>query len=482
MPIDLYRTRWLGRLLRRPFFQRGLQLVLLGGYIALVVLGLGQDAIPGVPELHPRMYTHATTLLFWVVWLMGLVLVVPALGRAWCGVCPLGFLTDWVGRRGLGLAWPRWIRSSAGMLGVFAGGVAAVIWADVHMSPHGTAALIGCVALIALGSAFIWRRSAFCKGLCPVGSVLHLYSRHAPVAVRPIDRSACRSCADRSCTTPRADWRRWDLGNLVAHWKVYRAGCPVALYPPDMDAGACLICLRCVRNCSRGNLGVFFGRKPEFRPVDRPRGVLLALVLGLVSVALLRTWPALRDAVTPGMFPPGWFSSLWVVLAIPLILLVGPAVLEAAVDWLRGLPSSRPDPSGSPHSAPPQPTFGVRQRAVARLPAFVGPVLGAHAALALVKLNAKAAYLPYLAYDPAGASTYLAIRVAAILPQPDLILPLGLLRWLAVVCLGLGVVGGVRAAWSHWPRPLGMARSTLYGLSFVLATGLLGAALVHWLF
>ncbi|MDF1555297.1 MAG: hypothetical protein P1P84_19660 [Deferrisomatales bacterium] len=50
------------------------------------------------------------------------------------------------------------------------------------------------------------------------------------------------------------------------------------------------------------------------------------------------------------------------------------------------------------------------------LPAFVGPLLGAHAALALVKMNAKLAYVGYLFYDPFGASTYLAIRVAKTLP------------------------------------------------------------------
>jgi hypothetical protein len=112
----------------------------------------------------------------------------------------------------------------------------------------------------------------------------------------------------------------------------------------------------------------------------------------------------------------------------------------------------------------------------------VGPVLGAHGALALVKLNAKAGYVPYLFYDPRGASTYLAIHVAQTLPVPDLLLPLGVLRWAALVVLGLGVLGGTREALKGWRRLPGGAERAAPVLAFVALSALFGAALVHWLF
>jgi len=108
--------------------------------------------------------------------------------------------------------------------------------------------------------------------------------------------------------------------------------------------------------------------------------------------------------------------------------------------------------------------------------------LGAHAALALVKLNAKAAYLPYLFYDPTGASTYLAIHASRLLPVPDLLLPLALLRWLALGCLALGVLGGVREFGRSRGTPGGGVALALYAGSFAAVAGLLGATLVHWLF
>ncbi|MDF1555295.1 MAG: hypothetical protein P1P84_19650 [Deferrisomatales bacterium] len=116
------------------------------------------------------------------------------------------------------------------------------------------------------------------------------------------------------------------------------------------------------------------------------------------------------------------------------------------------------------------------------LPAFIGPLLGAHAALALVKLNAKLAYVNYLFYDPLGASTYLAIRVAKSLPTPDLLIPLPQLRWLALACFALGTTAGICEAWRRWAwrEPDGVAAG--YGISFALVSVLLGATLVHWLF
>lgn len=482
MPLDLLRAPLTGSLLRRPYLQVALQVVFLAGYTGLVALGWGLDAIPGVPEAHPRIYTHATTLLFWVVWFMGLVLLAPLTGRAWCGVCPLGATVDWVGRRGLGLDWPRWLPAGAGMLALFAGGVAAVVWGDMHKSPAGTAAFVAAVGAVALGSAVLWRRSAFCKGLCPVGSALHLYSRHAPLAIRPRDPAACRSCADRSCTATKGSWRRWDLGNLVVQRRRYGAGCPVALYPPNMDMGACTLCLRCVRSCSRQNLGLFLGRRPEPRPLDRPRALLLVLLAGLVLLALLRTWPAARDALTPGAFPPAWAAALWLGLALPVALLLAPALLAAAAAGLGGREAPAPS-AGAVPAAPPAPGRAAFWPAVlTHLPAFVGPLLGGHAALALVKLNAKAAYLPYLAYDPRGGSTYLAIHVAKTLALPDLLVPLAALRWAALACLALGATGGVREALRRWPRPWSRLPTALYALSLAALVGLYGAALVHWLF
>ncbi len=484
--MDLSRARLAAAVVRPAWPQRLVQAGLLFGYGALVVLGWGRDAIPGIPDLHPRMYTHVTPLLVWVVGLMGLVLVVPAAGRAWCGVCPLGAATDWLGRRGLGLGWPRWVRSGAGAVVAFATGVGAVVWGDVHQSPHGTAVVLAVAAGVAVASALVWRRSAFCRGVCPVGGVLHLYARHGPVEIRPADPARCAACSGHGCVATQGQWRRWDVGRWVVHRRTARAGCPVALYPPRMDPAACLLCLRCVRSCPDGNLGVYWGRKPATRPLDPARAAVLAAVTGLVAFALLRTWPDARIGLTPGVLPPPWWSAVWLGVGLPAALLGIPWVVGRAVAALAGRRAPPPPDGASPGPAGPRLAAERGRKALAYLAAFVGPVLGGHAALAVVKLNAKAGYLPYLVYDPLGAETYVAIHVAGLLPLPDLLVPLAVLRWLAVAVLVVGCWAGGRELW----RLLGARGgetgpavvSGLYAASWLGLVALLGAALVHWLF
>lgn len=481
LTVDLWRaslSRWV---LRGPWVQRLCQWGLLAGYAALVALGWGYDAVPGVPVAHPLLYTHAATLLFWVVWFMGLVLAVPVVGRAWCGVCPLGFVADGLGRRGLGLAWPRRLRSGALLPLGFLTGVGAVVWGDAHKSPHRTAVFLAVVGAAAVLSALVWRRSAFCRGLCPVGGVLHLYSRYAPVVVRPVDGALCSCCADRSCTNRRGGWRRWDLGNWVVQRKVFASGCPVALDPPTMDATECVLCLRCLRECSRQNLGVFWGRGPEERMVGRPATVLAVVLAGLVTLALLRTWPAAKEFLTPWSAPPDWVSFLWLGVALPGVALLGPSVWTVVWSALCG------SSTAAPRQGLPVPARRVKaprrlfwEVAGRHVPAFVGPVLGAHGALALVKLNAKAGYVPYLAYDPLGVSTYLAVHLSRTLALPDLLLPLPWLRWCALALWGVGAAAGARAAVRGWPRE-GGAWAT-HAFCFAAFSGLLGAALIHWLF
>ncbi len=478
--MNLMRMPLLGGLLRSPILQRTLQLVLLAGYLALVVLGLGQDGIPGVPDLHPRMYTHATTLLFWVVWLMGLVFLAPLAARAWCGVCPLGYLTDVMGRRGLALRWPRWVRSGWGTLALFGLGVLAVVRFEAHRSPHLTALLIGAVGVVAVCSALLWRRSAFCKGLCPVGSVLHLYSRYAPLRVLPVSAEGCHDCGHAGCVIRRRQWRRWDVGRWVVQRQVSRGGCPVALYPPDMDTGACLLCLRCVRNCPEGNLGLFLRSTGERRPLDPTRVGTLVVVLGLVAYALTRTWPVLQRWLVAGGDPSGDIAGVWLVLGFPALLVCAPGVISAGLYRLRGQEVPRPGARVKPE--PPATRTALAREKLGRwvLP-LIGPLLGAHAALALVKLNAKGGYLPYLFYDPQGASTYLAVHVARVLPQPDLLVHLPVLRWVAVVTFAVGLAAGVHQALKSWKGDPAMSM-VLYAASFVAVSGLLGGALVHWLF
>jgi polyferredoxin len=501
MAKDLYRAGALKTLLRNPLPQRLLQWGFLVALAALIYAAWGRERLPGIDDPFPLIYTHATTLLFWVVWFMGIVLAAPLVGRLWCGVCPLGYLSDRLGRIGLNLRWPGGAFKYLPVLTVFTLGVAAALFFDAHKSPHQTAVLVGASTILAAVTGLIWKRSLFCGRLCPVGLVLSLYSRHAPLKVATHDDETCKSCTKRECASRKGRWTRWDAGTLVVHKKTFSSGCPVALDPPTMDNNQCLLCMECVRSCPNGNLGLFAGGAPNAKrsPLTGTGAMLLPFLAGLVALALVRTWPALRDAVAPGAYPATEVWGLWFGAVLPLVFLLAAPLAVWLGERTRGRDVDLPTPKNDGEAEEkPGPTPKQQHRAhtfwqlAGRLCApFAGLVLGGHAALALVKLNAKVSYLPYLFYDPLGSSTYQAINIAGTLDMPELLIPLEVVKYLAFALLALGTFFGVREIRWAWlgsstendgAGRINTAALLLALVGFGALLALYGATLYHWLF
>lgn len=446
----------------------------------LVAAAWGRTSLPGIDDKFPLLYTNAATLLFWVVWFMGIVLLAPLAGRAWCGVCPLGLISEKTGGIGLNLQWPGRATRAVGVLSVFLAGIGAVLLFDAHKSPHLTALTVGGATLLALLSGLLWRRAAFCGFLCPVGVVLSLYGRYSPLKVAPLDREKCGGCADRSCMKRESSWKRWDLGSLVIHKKKWSGGCPVALDPPTMDASECLNCLYCVRNCSQANMAVLYGRRTSSEPLKIVQLALLAPLAGLVLLVLVRTWPDVRDQLAPGVFPAQWLWGLWYGLAIPLFAIFCGALIHRLSE--KAAPANAPEPIGeTPGRAPKSGARGLAWAAARIAAPFAGPVLGGHMGVALVKLNAKAAYAPYLFYDPTGVTTYMAIYVTKALALPPMVLAMPWVRGLSWTLMAAGIGFGFWDAARLWRAPLsGFAR----GFAWLALTGLsalYASLLVHWL-
>lgn len=480
MANDLYRQRTFGALMRPPSIQGAARWLLLLLLFLLVGVAWGREKLPGVADAFPLLYTNAATLLFWVVWFMGIVLLAPLLGRAWCSVCPLGLVSEKVGRLGLNIPWPGNVWRRLAVLSVFAAGLSAVLVYDAHKSPHLTALTVGGAALLALGSGFVWRRAAFCAFLCPVGTVLSLYGRYSPLKIAPLDPERCKGCASRGCTARSSSWKRWDLGSLVIHKKTYAGGCPVALDPPTMDASDCLGCLYCVRNCDKDNLAVFYGRRTSYAPLKGAGLLLLAPLAGLVLLVLVRTWPDARDALAPGVFPAQWVWAAWFGLALPVAAVFTGAFFHRLGE--KAGPTEAGEPTGvTPGRAAAKEELGFLWAAGRIAAPFVGLALGGHMAIALVKLNAKAAYAPYLFYDPTGATTYLAVYVTKALALPPMVLAMPVVRGMAWFVMALGIGFGAWDAARLWRAPLGKGARVASAILFVALAALYSALLVHWL-
>ena len=475
MLIDLTRREWLRRIIRNPLFPAVIQWSALAALVLLVVIGWNYHGIRGVELPDPLVYTSLTTLAFWVVWLMGLIFLVPLIGRLWCTVCPLGYINDILGRFAPRLRWPAALRnhSPAALLLVFYNVLVTVV--AVNHYPDYTARLIlGILAFLVL-VGFLFKGRVFCGHLCPIGTMVGVYSRVAPWRLGVRDRQVCRDCSSKACFLGEEKGYLWSTPLFRATIPLKRPGCQVDLFPPEMEEETrCVMCTQCVKNCPYDN--VSWGTRPFLGGLVRPgipnlsEAFFIAFLLGTVTSMFLRVWPALNRSVTaPGralasaLFPPGSSSGetvslLWLYALLPLLILGGLSLLT----WFLANSSLRAREETAAEAPRFSLSFGIssREERAARETegwmgrrlrpsgilstfslAFVPLVLSAHVAAALVKLNEKISYLQGTLWDPTGVKFYLAIHKIGRMTAPSAVLPLWLVRWIAagLVVLGLAV-------------------------------------------
>jgi polyferredoxin len=222
--------------------------------------------------------------------LLGIVVMSVVLAKSFCShLCPVGALSEWLGRLGqrlLGRTWqpPRWLdiplRSLKYLLLAFfvwatwvAMDVAAVRAfldspynrvADVKMGlffANASRVTIAVLGVLVVGSVLI--RDLWCRYMCPYGALLGFFGRLAPFKVTR-DPSTCTDC--RKCT------------------KV----CPARLPVHAMTRVAsveCTSCQDCVAACPiKDCLAVRMAPAPAPRPLLRPMlavAIALAVYLGV---------------------------------------------------------------------------------------------------------------------------------------------------------------------------------------------------------
>ena len=284
---------------------------------------------------HPSF--NFATVFTWVVWWGALLLSFVALGRAWCLVCPLGALGEWMQRlslwrrvpytAGYHFRWPRPLRNMGLATVLFVG----FVWLDngygMSNSPRMTAGLI---VVIALGAAWIglfFERRAFCRYVCPITAFIGLCSLFSVFELRSRDVGTCRSrCQSKDCF--RGNDRHY--------------GCPMGEFPGGaMDTNLhCILCTECIKGCPHDNIAIRF-RPPgrDLWALRRPQldGAFAAVVVvGMATVlplVLLILLPPVRRslaAILPAGAPPNDLPRL---AAVGLLFALG---IGAAVGLVWG--------------------------------------------------------------------------------------------------------------------------------------------------
>jgi len=495
---NLLQWRGLGALLLSPWPLRLCRLGLFALLLGMLAWGWHQHVIPGVATPDPLMYTNLATQLFWVWWMFAVVLLALFFGRAWCAVCPVGWLNEVVARFGLARPLPGWLDNFVPVTLTLVLLQLAVYLFAIHRYPDYTARLIGLMLLLALLLGLVFRKRAFCTLFCPAGAVLGLYARIAPWQLRVTDEAVCAGCTGRECVSGGRRWTRMSLGSAVLYWHGRRRECPVDLLPPEVrDSSACQLCLQCARNCSHGNLRL--GGRPWL--ADLVPGTLspsesffLLVLLGLLTANFTKFYVELRKtifwlpeqaAVLLGWEAGGYYllATLWVTLALPVLLLL-PGWLLLKLGRLRIDPQASSPAAPAPPVATEGPGFWGTLGALAL--SCLPLLLSAHLAMGLVKVNAKAGFLPYALRDPSGVKSYLAMNIMQLAPPPNILIPLDFLKWLVLAILLAGFGGGLLAAQRLAPGLETLSSSRLCrgaaGLVVLFSGTLYIVVVLQWLF
>jgi hypothetical protein len=131
-------------------------------------------------------------ILFWGIWWPGVILSMLLFGQFWCGVfCPDGALTEFASRHGRGGKIPPWVRWSGWPLLAFTVVVVYEHLVDAYRVPRAILVSVGGASLLALVCGYFLGRGkrAWCRYLCPTGSMFSLLARCAIFHYK-VDRDA----------------------------------------------------------------------------------------------------------------------------------------------------------------------------------------------------------------------------------------------------------------------------------------------------
>jgi polyferredoxin len=322
--LELTRAAPVKWLLLSRWPQLMVRAIALGGFVFAILAGL-----VGTP-VGSRNFS---IIVVWIAWWALLMLVaVPLLGRGWCNICPIPMPGEWLQNRAvLGppasvprsrgrRRWPGalrniWLQNAAFVL-------MALFSTVILTQPKVTALVLAGLLLVAVATALVFERRAFCRHLCPVGGFIGLYSELAPVELRVRDTAVCAGHREKTCYTGSSDG----------------FGCPWNVFPGALTKNTnCGLCMECLRTCPLDNVIVRARGLGADLTQTRGRGMDEAfkafIMLGsavVYSAVLLGPWGDLKAAAYAVGSPAWWGYALSFVV---VVLGVVPGLFAVAV-WI----------------------------------------------------------------------------------------------------------------------------------------------------
>jgi len=216
------------QVLKSRYYPRAVHLISIP--FLLLIIGLGFFG-PRSPD------RNAVIILAWAFWEPMLIIGVFFTGRLWCSVCPMGAMGSLVRQAaGLNLRVPMLIKNYGFYFS--AAGIAVIFWAAVAFnmtsSPSATAMLVIPITTMSCLAGLLFQRRAWCRYLCPLGSIVGVLSSCAVVEMRSNYGVCNNTCSKHDCYTGNAE----------------REGCPMSEGPFSLHSNRnCVLCATCVKIC-----------------------------------------------------------------------------------------------------------------------------------------------------------------------------------------------------------------------------------------
>ncbi|MCF6206528.1 MAG: 4Fe-4S binding protein [Sulfurovum sp.] len=152
---------------------------------------------------HTGKENQFTWALFWgIFWALFMVVTLPTLGRVFCGICPHGFIGQYLTKIGLKRAMPKWMKNRFIGLSLLVFGWWGVyyMFPGLFRTPLGTAILFLVMTIVAFTLYLLYNNMDYCKYVCPIGVLTRGYSKLSFTWLGTY-KSACSECKTFECAT-----------------------------------------------------------------------------------------------------------------------------------------------------------------------------------------------------------------------------------------------------------------------------------------
>ncbi len=219
--------------------------------------------------MNPTKENIFTTAVFWsIFWPFFMVITLPTLGNVFCMVCPHGFVGKYLSKVGLKLRPPRWLANPyIGIVGsnILAYWFVLYTFPQVLKNPFITAVFFLFFTLLSFLFFFLFRGMAYCKYICPIGSVNTAFARVGSLWLSTYQEE-CKTCKKPDCAL----------------------ACPYELNPSKFEQrnsmANCTLCMECAHACDAVKLEAKGLGNSLYKEIKMPREWEVWVYILLVGV------------------------------------------------------------------------------------------------------------------------------------------------------------------------------------------------------